>query len=54
MKKLLVSLLLVLPMMAIAMLFCGGISYTAGAIMFGLGTKKRYMHSVFHIFVVAG
>ena len=48
------QLMSVLPMMAIAMLFCGGISYTAGAIMFGLGIKKRYMHSVFHIMVVIG
>ena len=48
------QLMSVLPMMAIAMLFCGGISYTAGAIMFGLGIKKRYMHSVFHIFVDIG
>lgn len=35
-------------------LLAGGISYTVGAILYGLGKKHRYMHSVFHIFVVAG
>ena len=48
------QLMTVLPMMAISLLFCGGLSYTAGAIMFGLGIKKHYMHSVFHIMVVIG
>ena len=32
----------------------GGICYTIGAVLYGLGKKKRYMHSVFHLFVVAG
>lgn len=35
-------------------LLFGGISYTVGAILYGLGKKHRYMHSVFHLFVVAG
>lgn len=35
-------------------LLFGGISYTVGAILYGLGKKHRYMHSIFHIFVVAG
>lgn len=30
----------------------GGILYTIGAILFGIGAKVRYIHSVFHIFVV--
>ena len=30
----------------------GGIMYTIGAVIFGIGAKVRYMHSVFHIFVV--
>ena len=33
-------------------LFLGGISYTIGAVLYGVGKKKRYMHSVFHIFIV--
>ena len=28
--------------------------YTFGAILYGLGIKHRYMHSVFHIFVILG
>ena len=34
------------------LLLAGGLSYTVGAVLFGL--KKKWMHSVFHIFVVAG
>jgi len=36
------------------LLLSGGISYTIGAILYGLGKKKQWMHSVFHIFVVLG
>ena len=32
----------------------GGVFYTIGAVIYGLGVKIRYMHSVFHIFVVLG
>ena len=32
----------------------GGIAYTVGAVVYGLGHKARYMHAVFHLFVVAG
>ena len=37
-------------------LLIGGISYTIGAILYGLGKKKkiRYIHSIFHLFVLAG
>ena len=34
------------------LLLGGGISYTVGAVLFGL--KKKWMHSVFHVFVVLG
>lgn len=30
----------------------GGIMYTIGAVLFGIGAKVRYIHSIFHIFVV--
>lgn len=33
-------------------LLLGGIMYTIGAVLFGIGQKVRYIHSVFHIFVV--
>lgn len=36
------------------LLLWGGISYTIGAVLYGLGSKRRWMHSVFHIFVVLG
>ncbi len=37
-----------------ALILAGGVSYTIGAVLYGLGKKKRYMHSVFHLFVVLG
>ena len=36
------------------LLLTGGIAYTIGAVLYGLGKKKRYMHSIFHLFVVLG
>ena len=36
------------------LILAGGLCYTAGAVLYGMGKKKRYMHSVFHLFVVAG
>ncbi len=36
------------------LLLAGGISYTIGAVLYGIGSKKHWMHSVFHIFVVIG
>lgn len=35
-------------------LISGGISYSIGAILYGIGKKHRYIHFVFHIFVVLG
>lgn len=37
-------------------LLAGGIAYTVGAVFYGIGGKKgiRYMHSVFHVFVLIG
>ena len=36
------------------LLLWGGIAYTIGAILYGIGSKKKWMHSIFHIFVVLG
>lgn len=36
------------------LLLFGGIAYTIGSILYGLGGKHKWMHSVFHIFVVVG
>ena len=35
-------------------LLAGGIAYTVGAVLYGLGSRKKWLHSVFHIFVVLG
>ena len=36
------------------LLLWGGIAYTIGSVLYGLGKRKKWMHSVFHIFVVMG
>ncbi len=38
----------------IILLLSGGIVYTIGAIIYGLGKKIKYMHSIWHFFVLAG
>ena len=35
-------------------MLAGGIAYTIGAVLYGIGSRKPWMHSVFHIFVVLG
>lgn len=35
-------------------MLAGGIAYTIGAVLYGIGSKMHWMHSVFHIFVVLG
>ena len=37
-----------------SLLLGGGIIYTIGAIFYGVGKKKKYMHSVFHLCIFAG
>lgn len=37
-----------------AFLLAGGIAYTVGSILYGIGSKKHWFHSIFHIFVVLG
>lgn len=32
----------------------GGIAYTVGAVLYAIGKKKKYMHSIFHVFTVVG
>lgn len=39
---------------AIYLMLAGGIAYTLGAIIYGIGAKKKYFHAVFHFFVIAG
>ena len=35
-------------------LLLGGVIYTIGAVFYGFGKKKKYIHSVFHLFCLAG
>ena len=44
----------ILGMTAFMMLLLGGIAYTVGAVFYIVGKKKKWMHSVFHIFCVIG
>lgn len=43
-----------IPLPGLLWLLFGGVAYTVGAVLYGLGKKHRYMHSIFHLFVVAG
>ena len=38
----------------IVLLLAGGVCYTIGALFYYFLKKKKYMHSVFHLFVVIG
>lgn len=37
-----------------ALLLAGGLVYTLGAILYGIGKKKKYVHSIFHLCVFFG
>lgn len=43
-----------IPRPGLLWLLAGGIAYTVGAILYGVGVRKRYMHAVFHLFVILG
>ena len=43
-----------IPANLLMLLLWGGISYTVGAVLYGIGKKVKFMHSVFHLFVVLG
>ncbi len=36
------------------LLVAGGIAYSIGAILYGFGKKKKYVHSIFHLFILLG
>ena len=44
----------VLTVPGFLLLLFGGIAYTVGAVLYGVGGKKRWLHSIFHVFVVLG
>ncbi len=43
-----------MDIVGIILLVLGGVSYTIGSILYGLGKKHKYMHSVFHLFILLG
>lgn len=47
-------LLRVCPLPGVFLLFGGGLSYSFGALLYKLGAKQKYMHSLFHFFVLLG
>ena len=48
------QVLTAMSMPGFLLLLSGGIAYTIGSILYGLGRTKKWMHSVFHIFVILG
>ncbi|MEG2316624.1 MAG: hemolysin III family protein, partial [Clostridia bacterium] len=38
----------------IVLLIWGGVAYTIGAILYAIGAKRKYFHSVFHFFCLVG
>lgn len=38
----------------VTLLVVGGIAYTAGALFYAFGKNHKYMHSVFHLFILLG
>lgn len=41
-------------MTGIILLVAGGVSYTIGSILYGVGKKYKYFHSIFHLFILLG
>ena len=44
----------VMTLGGVLFLVTGGIAYTIGSVLYGLGKKKKWMHSIFHLFIIAG
>lgn len=43
-----------ISLMSFSFLLSGGIAYTIGSVLYGVGKKKKWIHSIFHLFVVLG
>lgn len=43
-----------ISLMGFMYILLGGIAYTIGAIIYGVGKKKPIMHSIFHLFCIIG
>lgn len=42
------------PSAGVWMIFTGGVVYTVGAVVYAFGKKAKYVHSIWHYFVLAG
>ena len=47
-------LLELLAIPGVILLALGGVAYTIGAVIYGIGKKKKYAHSIWHLFVLLG
>lgn len=43
-----------IPLRGIILLLLGGVAYSIGAVLYTIGKKIKYMHSIWHFFVLAG
>ena len=43
-----------LGIQGLILLVTGGIAYSIGAVLYGIGKKKKYMHSIFQLFILLG
>ena len=48
------QLMQVLALPGVILLVAGGVTYTIGSVLYGIGKKHRYVHSIFHFFVLIG
>ena len=49
-----VPLLEALPLPGFLWILAGGVAYSGGMIFYAFGRKKKYIHCIWHLFVVAG
>ncbi|MCL2229407.1 MAG: hemolysin III family protein, partial [Firmicutes bacterium] len=42
------------PVAGLVLLLMGGLAYTIGALFYAFGSKKKYIHSIWHLFVLMG
>ena len=48
------DLLQTVGMQGLVWMIAGGLMYTVGAVLYGIGKYKKYCHSVFHVFCLLG
>ena len=48
------QLLSTMGLAGVAVIVAGGVAYSIGAILYGVGKSRPYMHSVFHVFCLLG